>query len=928
MTKACACESPVTLQGERWAEDRARLLTIDYWPDDAAAIKAVQPLGDARSWRGRRIPLQITRDEKAIDFWFEGQWIGRIDHPASEPAVVSIRLNSTDELVVSDAMTHAGDWRFTPLHLVTADTPLARWTEPAQTRTLAGVPFARHDHQPPLDLRHAQWVDWQSDPGDFYEFYDGGPYIIHDPRMTVLRLPAQDLTAVHLLAAASDDPQLDDIVTLRVGRFGGVNHRVVFHDFEMRIPRPAATASHPHAVMIDGERYVPIRIPIAHTIAQDLGGVMQIEITKKVRLAVRHPDPNRFRLRPLGMTTGVKVAAVTLERPAVSMVVGSDEVGHAFNQPQTPRFNVQLQNQSDQLRAGKVIARATSRDGDVISREAAYKLAAAGKATVHLDLPVKARGYYDVTVTLHDNAGRGMLERQTSMALLPPLASRHHRDQSPFGCWDFGGQHHTSADPDEVGPLYEKLGFRYGMFPFTSEERARWGVMKGSEPTITNHSSRQQPGASANTYARTVERHPDQVPYALIFHEGVITNIQAQRAPDLFHNRPPYVMTQAEEARFDRLWNDALASARYMRQHMPQIHLRFGNGLLTFKETFYARGFPSELFDSGGNEAGSFSRPPETQPPDPVAYNASIWMDRMLLDAHGYADKPVTQCYEIGCSSSNPGNLSLATQADYVTRMALISMAWGMTEIRPGLISDAGNSYYFSHWGAAGFVHAYPELNVKPVFVAMATLTWVLDGAKLVQEMPTGSPTIHSLLFQRADGDHVHALWTLQGQRTLTLQLAPGQKAVHIDDQGRETPLEPDVLDRVTVTISTSPSYVRSRDGSSVVSLASPEYAHAAPAKLLDPLTDFTHWQVQTQPDPVLDYYNTFTPRMLGDFNWTLATCAAADRPVWRVTPAAIPASAGPTLTMPRYMAIRHEKGIALPEDAGALSLMVNGNGS
>jgi hypothetical protein len=916
--------TPVRLEGRRRIAQRKQAVTMTYWPREEAALKAVAALGEARSWRGRLIPMQFTRRGGTIDFWFEGQWIGRLEHPAGEPATLSSELRAGDVLLTVADLASPSTPQWTPLHMVHAATTAEAWSE-ARAMELGDVPFI--PPKTPLDLRQAQWVDWRQDPGDYYESYDSGPYVLHDPRMTVLRLPAQDLVAVHLLACVDDDPQLDDVITLRVGRFGGIQDRVVFHDVIARLPRQSTLKGDDRTVEIDGRRYAPVRVPVALAIAQDLGGVLQIEVTKQVRLAVRQTDPNRFRRRPLGLDSGVRIAAITLERPAVSMHVSSREVGHAFCEPQTPRFQVQLRNHHDSVQRGSVQATATDVDGVSTQAVAAYELAPQSSAVTELELPVRQRGYYDVAVSLQDSSGRTLLRRETSMALLPPLSDRRHRDRSPLGCWDFGGQHVTSDDPDQVGPLYEKLGFRYGMFTFKPEQRARWGVMKGSEPTITNGSSRQPAGASAGSFARTIERHPDQVPAALIFHEGIISNIQAQRTPDLFHDRPPYVLSEAESARFERLWEDALASARHMREKFPQIHLRFGNGLLTFKESFYARGFPGELFDSAGNEAGSFSRPPETQPPDPVAYNASMWMDRQLLDAHGYAKTPVTQCFEIGCASSNPGNLSLRTQADYVARMALISLAWRVPEIRPGLISDVGNSYYFSHWGAAGYAHAFPELNVKPAFVAMSTLTWILDGAELVKELPTGSAVIHSLLFRRADGDHVHALWTIRGTRRVVLQLAPGQSATWINDQGRQVALQPDVLDRVAVTIGPSPGYVRSADGSSVVSLGTPEYEPPKDAAVLDPLASLSDWQVQGDPELMLDYYNSLTPRRHGQFNWSLWRDAGSDREVWRVEPA--PGSMSQRKpTLPRYMAIRHRKGLPLPADAGAMSIWVNGNGS
>ena len=68
------------------------------------------------------------------------------------------------------------------------------------------------------------------------------------------------------------------------------------------------------------------------------------------------------------------------------------------------------------------------------------------------------------------------------------------------------------------------------------------------------------------------------------------------------------------------------------------------------------------------------------------------------------------------------------------------SLAWGVPAFRPGIIMDVGGNYRWSHWGASGFCHMYPEMNVKPAFVAFATMSLVLDGAKFVRRRAVGQP--------------------------------------------------------------------------------------------------------------------------------------------------------------------------------------------
>lgn len=367
-------------------------------------------------------------------------------------------------------------------------------------------------------------------------------------------------------------------------------------------------------------------------------------------------------------------------------------------------------------------------------------------------------------MTLQDGSRQALLRRETSFALLPP-DTRNHRDQSPFGTYDFSGAHYTCGDYDKTGPLFVKLGMHYGMFNDRAvEARRKYGLVKGNEPQITSKSSKK-------TYDSILAANPDLPPMALIFHETSISGKHITRVPDVFTDRPAYTLDQDEEAKFKTMWDLAVGAARTMRQNHPAVKLALGNGPLPTKEELLRRKFPAELFDSAGNESRSFGHPPEAQPPDWLANNASLWMDRQMLDAYGYRDKPLTQCHEVCYLSTNPGNLDFKTQADYYVRHAMHSLAWGVPVFRPGLITDVGGNYRWSHWGSAGFCHMYPELNVKPAFVAFATMTLMLDGAKFVRDVPLGSPSLYGVEFARPDSSQIFVLWTLRGRRPVTLSL-------------------------------------------------------------------------------------------------------------------------------------------------------------
>ena len=91
-------------------------------------------------------------------------------------------------------------------------------------------------------------------------------------------------------------------------------------------------------------------------------------MTKEVRLTRRVPDPNRLRSRPLGLPSGVRIAALTLERSPLQMRVGSKETGHAFVEPQKPTFSVHLDNVTAAVQAYRLTAEATHLDGTKTGR--------------------------------------------------------------------------------------------------------------------------------------------------------------------------------------------------------------------------------------------------------------------------------------------------------------------------------------------------------------------------------------------------------------------------------------------------------------------------------------------------------------------------------------------------------------------------------
>ena len=777
-----------------------------------------------------------------------------------------------------------------------------------------------------LSLRQAgQWGCEMDFP---WSHESPSPSKAHDPGMPVLKVPVADYVAAHVLAVADDDPQEAPAFTLRMGTVPrGGNLQCLQRDFAGQVPRQGELAKvDPTAVVkTAGQNLCYVRVPMTFAFAQDLlpapvrypTTYMAIEVTKEVRLARRSPDPARYRYRPLGLPSGVHIAAITLEKSPLQMQVHGAEVANAFAEPQTPTFRVSLANITPAVQNYSLTFEAVSLAGVKTEARRSGRVEPGKTADVSVPLAVGKRGYYDLRVTLADGAGHEMLRRETSFALMPP-DTRKHRAQSPFGTYDFGGTHYTCPDYDQTGPLYVKLGMRYGFFSMgASAARRKYGLVKGNEPSILN---RRAP------YDAVLAGNPDLPPMALIFHENTVSERNTSRVPDVFTNRPPYVLNQDEEARLKSMVDPAISAAKEMREKHPEVKLALGNDALPAKEEFLRHKFPAELFDSLGNESGSFSHPPECQPPDWLGNNSSLWMDRQLLDAYGYQDKFVSQCHEVCYPSTNPGNLSYQTQADYFVRHAMHSLAWGVPAFRPGVIMDVGGNYRWGEWGSAGYCHSYPEMNVKPSFVAFATMTSMLDGAKFVSDVPLGSPALYAAEFARPDGSQVFVLWTLRGQRPVTLSVAGSTSWRLVDGQANESELAAP-HGKVNLTLTPAPVYLIGKGQLTAGKAGQPVYddkpdGRVSPLAALDSLDD---WTMETAPSTELEYYDFQTPRRKGNFIFEAAPEFEGRSGVIRVSPQPI-AGVKATEAMPMYAVLVHKRGIPVPGTPTEIGLWINGN--
>ena len=907
-----------SLENQKW--EPAGQTELAFWPAPKD-LKTLATLEEnkipVQTWRGKVLHGRVRREAGHLAVWLEGQLIHTRAWEKPGPIRFFLHPGADMESFLEVQAPFAEGENFLPVELIHLIERNQVTKSVSEKVVVGGVPFELWDRgHSQVSLAKAHWLDWRRDPSSYGQAYDAGAYYIGDPYTPIVQVPRADYCAAYVLAEADEDDSTTNELTLRVGRRmkGASSKSQVFRkDFSATIPRTKKTIE-------PDKRLCVIRIPFTEALAQDIvDGILDIEMTKEIRLARRSPDPNRFQWVPLGRTSSVHIAGLTLERSPIQMELRSSAGGNLFEQPAEPEFRVILKNITREPQKYSL----TLKTG--VSPEASLRGEIGPGQSVRESIRLSGvpLGYVKLSAILSGGKGDHLLTRRTSFGVLPPN-QRHFVSEGSVGTGDMNSGHFTPCDPEVIGDLYRKLGLTYGMDFASAEIRKRAGVRIGREFSVTT----KRWTNSLAAYAQRLEESPDLLPHLMIFHEDAISAQHATRTPDFFHDRPPYVLNPEEQKRFTLLQEVALSTAKRFREKHPEMRISLGNGPMVVREELYRHGFPADLFDSGGNENPAFSRLPETQPPDPIGNNSSLWMDRQLLDAYGYREKSVTQCHETIYPSTNPGNLSLETQAKYLIRHILHSMAWRIPQIRAGTLLDAGDSYYHSNWGGIGLFERAPEKAPKPVAISLATLTRVLDGAHYEDFLDTGSDSAYLMSFSKKDGTTVFPFWVVRGTRDFTLLLDGASKARIVEANGLEKEV-PVLQGTIRLDASPEPAYLilpkGGRVASVVLGLSKYEDQPVGRISKIDSLVFLEKWKVVPERSPELEMYNPLTPRRKGNFEFSIVSKIDGEGPALRISPK--PVKEGKSF-MPMYAELAFQKRMELPGKPAEIGLWVNGNSS
>ena len=921
-------------------------------------------------WRGRWMTLRVELTGESIWFYFEGRALAEV--PRQGGRVGSIRFMLPQGAALSRVKVTQRSWArggFLPLDLTgyrhndAADpaqsagrAPEAPWdlSEPGLPSSgslveVAGVPFlwteAGSGGPGYVDVGPARWRGAEKEYGGFGLFQQplGSVSAMDgDPATLLLRVPKRFYRKVHLLCASSASPSRTTGLGVRLVKYG--DDSIAFADSQARVPRwnDAAGNDGPDALPVaftegrsarrSGHLW-RVEIPLSPGRLQDVLAAdrflehgfqdevlrqdasrqwLDLELTKEL-----HPGP--YAMLPLGLPSGVRVYALTLEESPAAMVVLPEVAGNVFDASEVPAFKVLVENLTAAEQQLELLAVTTGYYGGRKQVRIPLRLAAGETASRRVMLPQTLKGKFDVTFVLTTGAGETLLERKTSFAVLPPDTREAEKD-SPFGMWSWGGGHHSPSNRVEA-ELMRKAGVRYTLGAGYPSKQA-YGVNVATDIVTGTHWKevyRRDPEGAALEMVETMKQRTSDPLYWQVYWEDSLSRRHRMRFPPSLIGKPPPELNETEQMRLEAYWNRAEAYCRQVRKELPREKLALG-AWANFVEEFLRRQFPREYLDALAFEIRGFLFQPE-RPPDIDSVHGLYFL-RQWQEMYGYEDLPLIMV-ESHYHGTSPGYLAERIQSNYYVRDLLLSLAYGVKLFgMSAMIADVRGPYYHSAWGSAGLCHRAPETNPKEAYVAYSTMTRLLDGAGYLDYLETGSTSVYGLRFRARDGQNLYPFWTVRGQRDLRLQLSEETEVVILD--GMHNPRRPRLEGRtLRLTVGEAPVYLKLDAEITAVELGPPSFREKPPrgAAPVDALDDLSSWRIRRGPDPYLETDNPRYPRRLGDFAYSMVE----DEERGTVLQARPRPAPGHSL-VPMYGVLERHSPRTIPGEPRKLGLWVKGN--
>ncbi len=812
--------------------------------------KAIEAYPKFPSALEKMVDISLERTKESLSLWLDGRFLKEIPNAKN---IVSGELDLAKGNVLQNTYTMPSRWHENYLMLDLADyarpgnykfKPSITGIKNNAVNDIKGVPVFCGNPQKNIDVGLSRWLGEKIEPFDFFDV-DGARHAFDGcPESIILQIPKENFTTAYVLCAVAPDSKKDAVLTLRASRFQGRGRGEAYADTTVYLPRNASGLLPKNVIKAgeisseNGKTKLPVylvSIPLKLGEISDLlgenspdskrrgNGYLDLELTKAVRLARHYYIDGMFREKPLGKQSAVHVFGITLERSPVDVRITSDATGNIFYAQDNPCLKVHLQNCENKDESLSLIWKITDYYKKTKNYSKNIELSAAGKKVVDIPLKESKLGYFDITVTLKDKSGKVLWEQPASFALLPP-DTRKAGNESPYGTWWFAGENGTCGDIKIVGPLMKKMGIRH--IPPLYQVLNKGICEKDLQPYNLTYTmlpmvnppkkGRKNTTITYDQINEFIKKNPS-VRIAQVFWERSIPGIGFP--PELSGKQKPELKASQQDV-FKQYWKFAEKWCNFFRKEHPNMKISFGNSRPGLMIQFMRHGFPKKYIDYFGLETEGGDYPPELTP----RYGAiqEAWIMQEMQRLYGYEDIPLTAACEYIHRSTNKGGLTEREQSDYFVRDSLQNLAYGFDAINPGTLCDAGDGYYYTKWGAGGFLHRYPLFYPKPSYVSYATMTRILDGAKYARYLDTGSHSLYVLEFKK-DNSYIYAFWTLRGKRPMTIFLDSSEKVFYTDCMGNTD--SPEVKDKkVELTATTAPAYLQTSEPIAKIIPGKPEY--------------------------------------------------------------------------------------------------------
>jgi len=712
------------------------------------------------------LKVECRRTPKGVDFYFDGSFAGSLD----DGAVTEVMFSGTHKDVFS---TKAGNPQYLPLDLVKSFTDAK-----VALKSKLPVPMKIGGSADVGPTRQGQG-NWALEVDEYLARspFDGFLSEVH------FTVPAAPYTKAWVLFAIDPTPGKEPILTTRIGHYvengSGAN---MLADTVRRLPDNAT----PVGTVANVPLYL-IEIPL------DTGKIIDLAMSKpylnfeffgkpwenfqQLDNSCK-PDPNS--------TSSIQIFGVTLEKSPVGFELIQAQPGNIFHNDEKPVTTVVLRS------FAPARGSLTWEIPGVGTGSASYDFAQAGaEQKIEIPLTVPDVGWYELLLTLRDEAGKSLLVHPARFAVLGP-DTRKARYDSPYGVWWFDGAHNTPKELDFAGPIMFKAGIRNVAWTGQKEKAMeKWFITKDQVNMPFTFKDR-----DTNRAEKVMQKLLQDYPHArkvAIFHESGPGN---DIPVELLGLKPD--LNEAHQ-RYADLFNLA---GKFFRENYPQLKTVVGNNSCSAGTiaAILRHGGKVEYLDYIGIESPSQVFIPEKL--QEFGIQGQIIARDTVKTLTG-RDVPATGCYEFTYRSER--DMGEQQQAEWYTRDILISLANRFTRIGPGILFDCANAYYNGLWGSSGLLQRGPWGYPKKAYVAYATITKMLDQVTLRRQIPTGSTTVYALEFDRSDKKRVAALWAARGDAEFIIEYAGDTPVTVVDMYGRARIL---VTGKLTVKAGTSPVYV------------------------------------------------------------------------------------------------------------------------